>query len=442
MADPLVGKTDVKDAGGKVIFTFDPDASPVKLRAQDATGWGLMELKGNALSLLRGGASPSIMLDAQAASVWIGAPSVTGKLAIRDLQGEPTVVLDGFGGVTAGGNGETGHVALKRPDGKDTVGLSATGSVSAGGNGETGHVVLKRPDGKTTIELKATGDVTVGGLGESGVLEVRDLDNGQGVLLRGSDCAIVAGGAGQAGSVHVRGITDQDVIKLDAAQDGTITLSANGQKVIELKSAGGDVRIGGGGRPGDLFMHDAGGKDTIHLRANDGVLRVGGNGQDGDIVVLRADNTSSLVLSASNGDIVLQNADFAEDFDLGDAADGEPGTVMVLDEHGRLRPSSEPYDRAVAGVVAGAGGFRPAIVLDRQHCVEPRAPLSMVGKAYCKVDATIESVAAGDLLTSSYTSGHAMKASDPARAFGAVLGKAMCPLHGKTGLIPIIVTLQ
>jgi hypothetical protein len=35
-----------------------------------------------------------------------------------------------------------------------------------------------------------------------------------------------------------------------------------------------------------------------------------------------------------------------------------------------------------------------------------------------------------------------MKASDPARAFGAVIGKALHPLQEGRGLIPILVSLQ
>jgi hypothetical protein len=35
-----------------------------------------------------------------------------------------------------------------------------------------------------------------------------------------------------------------------------------------------------------------------------------------------------------------------------------------------------------------------------------------------------------------------MKAADPARAFGAVLGKAMGALKEGRGLVPILVTLQ
>jgi hypothetical protein len=35
-----------------------------------------------------------------------------------------------------------------------------------------------------------------------------------------------------------------------------------------------------------------------------------------------------------------------------------------------------------------------------------------------------------------------MKATDPARAFGGVLGKALAPLRRGRGLLPILVTLQ
>ena len=44
-------------------------------------------------------------------------------------------------------------------------------------------------------------------------------------------------------------------------------------------------------------------------------------------------------------------------------------------------------------------------------------PLS--GKVWRKVDADFSPVAVGDMLTTSSTPGHAMRANDPARAFGA-----------------------
>jgi hypothetical protein len=35
-----------------------------------------------------------------------------------------------------------------------------------------------------------------------------------------------------------------------------------------------------------------------------------------------------------------------------------------------------------------------------------------------------------------------MKANDPLKAFGAVIGKALCPLKEDIGMIPILVALQ
>jgi hypothetical protein len=65
-----------------------------------------------------------------------------------------------------------------------------------------------------------------------------------------------------------------------------------------------------------------------------------------------------------------------------------------------------------------------------------------MGKVFCKVDASYAPIVVGDLLTTSPTGGYAMKAVDPLRAFGTVIGKALRPLQKGRGLIPILVALQ
>jgi hypothetical protein len=142
------------------------------------------------------------------------------------------------------------------------------------------------------------------------------------------------------------------------------------------------------------------------------------------------------------GDIRLSNADCAEDFTIGSDLAVEPGTVMVLDDAGALSPSLRAYDRRVAGVVSGAGDYKPGIVLDRRSSERNRQPIALLGKVYCKADARYAAIATGDLLTTSPTTGHAMKAVDPARAFGAVIGKALRPLKDGRGLIPVLIALQ
>jgi hypothetical protein len=143
------------------------------------------------------------------------------------------------------------------------------------------------------------------------------------------------------------------------------------------------------------------------------------------------------------GDIRLVNAaDCAEDFDISQGQGVEPGTVMVLGEQGTLEPSQRAYDKRVAGVISGAGGFKPGIILDKQQFRDSRMPVALLGKVYCKVDAQYAPVEVGDLLTTSPTMGHAMKAEDPLKAFGSVIGKALRPLQEGLGLVPILIALQ
>ena len=122
----------------------------------------------------------------------------------------------------------------------------------------------------------------------------------------------------------------------------------------------------------------------------------------------------------------------------------ESGTVMVLNESGNLKQSCQAYDKKVTGVISGAGDYKPAIILDRKEKVDNsnRLSISLMGKTYCKADATYGAIETGDLLTTSHTRGHAMKATDPLKAFGSVIGKALRKLETGTGLIPILVVLQ
>jgi hypothetical protein len=141
------------------------------------------------------------------------------------------------------------------------------------------------------------------------------------------------------------------------------------------------------------------------------------------------------------GDIRLTGQDLAENFEISTRM-AEPGTVMVINNDGSLRESHQSYDKRVAGIVSGAGDFRPAIILGK-HGTEPGVvPIALFGRAFCKVDAEHCPVETGDLLTTSSTPGHAMKAVDQTRAFGTVIGKALQPLAKGQGLIPILIALQ
>jgi hypothetical protein len=142
------------------------------------------------------------------------------------------------------------------------------------------------------------------------------------------------------------------------------------------------------------------------------------------------------------GDVLLTGADCAEHFDVGGDEPLDPGTVAVIDEDGALRKSRQAYDKKVAGIVSGVGQYRHGIVLDRRSSADERVPIALVGKVYCKVDAAYSPIEVGDLLTTSPTEGHAMKATDALKAFGSVIGKALKSFDGGRGMIPVLVALQ
>jgi hypothetical protein len=120
--------------------------------------------------------------------------------------------------------------------------------------------------------------------------------------------------------------------------------------------------------------------------------------------------------------------------------------VVAIDEKqiGKLRLATSTYDHAVAGIISGAGGVRPGVTLTQENTVaDGKHPIAMSGRVWCYVDADANGpVVPGDLLTSSNTPGHAMKATDATRSHGTILGKAMSPLNKGKGLVLVLVNLH
>ncbi len=158
----------------------------------------------------------------------------------------------------------------------------------------------------------------------------------------------------------------------------------------------------------------------------------------GDVSTGGAINVGGNVIVA--GDVTFSGGDCAEDIEA--ALDIEPGSVVVIDESGKLRECNSIYDKRVLGVVSGAGDLKPAIILGKNGVTTKKAPLALSGRVYCKVDAEDSPIEVGDLLTTSSTRGYAMRATDPARSFGSVLGKAMGSLRSGRGLVPVLISLQ
>lgn len=139
---------------------------------------------------------------------------------------------------------------------------------------------------------------------------------------------------------------------------------------------------------------------------------------------------------------VRGGCDLAEPFDM--PKEISKGSVVVIDEAnpGHLKLSTEPYDKRVAGIVSGANGVNTGISLTQEGVLESGQNVALTGRVYVLADASSGAIMPGDLLTSASMPGHAMKVTDPTRAHGAVLGKAMTTLKSGRGMVLVLVSLQ
>jgi hypothetical protein len=138
-------------------------------------------------------------------------------------------------------------------------------------------------------------------------------------------------------------------------------------------------------------------------------------------------------------------ADLAEPFEISLTEKAVPaGAVMVIDEEnpGHLKVSTRAYDCHVAGVISGANGVNPGIQMRQQGLLEGGKNVALTGRVYVLADAKNGAINPGDLLTTSYSPGHAMRVTDHSRAQGAILGKAMSELKQGKGMVLLLVSLQ
>jgi hypothetical protein len=204
---------------------------------------------------------------------------------------------------------------------------------------------------------------------------------------------------------------------------------------LQVSGAGGEeIYLGGDGFGGDVQIGSS----------NPAVPNVAfynaGNGTYMNLIA----NTAYFAGNASCASLTIRGgADIAEPFEMSDS-DIPKGSVVIIDDEysGRLKLSTEPYDRRVAGIVSGANGINPGLSLRQEGKLDSGENVALSGRVYVRADCANGAIKPGDLLTTSSTPGHAMKVTDHPRAQGAILGKAMSALQEGKGMVLVLVTLQ
>ena len=361
-----------------------------------------------------------------------------------------------------------GELLLHNSLSNNATGASLTANGSSGG-----FLSLNNTSGVVRASLL--------GANSGGLLRLYQADGSIGVYADGED-----NGAGSIGVRSTNGANRVFIDGLSTGGGGEISLfDSSGDEVIEFlaNSSGGAITLkdelavtaavlassaSGGGYQylynddGDATVYldgHSGGGGYISVRNTNGVSRVIVDGQStaGSGAIFLYDgagaNTISLVGDVSGeGKITTQvlqitgGSDLSESFDVNAVHETlKPGMIVCIDSNnpGELVTSSKAYDRTVAGVISGAGGVKPGMLMGQKGSkADGEHPVALTGRVYCYVDADEGAVRPGDLITTSATPGHGMKVSDHAKAQGAIIGKAMTPLEKGRGLVLVLVSLQ
>ena len=303
--------------------------------------------------------------------------------------------------------------------------------------------------------------------------------------------------------LHVQSASDEGVYVQDVGDDGFRVMDAGGNG-LEVMGTGGDgvfvrhadesgVEVSANNSYAGVYVRNYGTGTGVYGFSDEGVPGrftgdeyayilmaqedIGGGSVnvrfrveiDGDV---RADKD----YYSGTGGYKTGYADLAE---MLPATEGlEPADVLVVGADGRLALSGAPNASNVAGVYSSQPGFVAGYTMaaDRVYLdetgdggqIDPslgevsqeleeaeeaelnagKIPLAVAGVVPVKVCAENGSIQPGDLLTTSSTPGHAMKAVPVDVAGieihlpGTIIGKALEPLTEDLGLIRVLVTLQ
>lgn len=218
-----------------------------------------------------------------------------------------------------------GKVEFKTEDEKTTVMTfdPSTGVVMLGTKGVIGTLAVCGNDGKQKVRLFGElAECQLGGNGLDGLLVLHPAKGKNGdpagkatIYLSAIDATARVGGNGRYGNLSVCASDTQAVVQLDAKS--------------------GDIKVGGEGSNGDLMLFHSLVQSPhppelsrIHLSADEATVRIGNKGQDGKLLVRNTKGKNVIQIDGASGDILLENADCAEEFDVDDPAI-EPGSVLT-----------------------------------------------------------------------------------------------------------------
>lgn len=232
-------------------------------------------------------------------------------------------------------------------------------------------------------------------------------------------------GIGNGGEILVKNSEGEERIKIFSERTAN-----DGGALLELYNSNGEktffVSADDNNKGGKIELRDSLGIVKLSLRSN--------HNASGDSRII----TDEIQIDGGS--------DLAELFDITDAKEEiEPGLLVSLDPDnpGKLMLSNKRYDTKIAGVLSGANGVKPGILMGQNETIATGDELvTLSGRTYVMANNTNGAIKVGDLITTSDIPGQAMKATKKKKSRGAVIGKAMTELEKGSGYVLVLINLQ
>lgn len=378
--------------GEMLLFDKTNNTRTVRLSAGDEVGRGLLGVP----------AGGSLLLSAEDGEdlVFLNAGGSGGTLTLYQNDGNTGLFLDGD-------SGGAGLMSIRSTNGSTRIQLDGYSTTAIGG----GEISVYDLDGTETIEMLG-GEST----SQGSKLTMRSDTGVASVVIRAEEF----GGTGEGPVIELFNSDGQETVEIDGDSPGggvfTIRSTTTGAAAASMQA----VSDGSG----FLTLRDAAGNVSITL--------------DGDLS--GQGRITTQVIQITGG------SDLSENFDIKPLhQELKAGMIVCIDpeQPGQLVTSTKAYDKTVAGIMSGAGGVRPGMLMGQQGSVaDGKHPVALTGRVYCWVDADQGAIKPGDMITTSEVPGHGMKVQDQGRAQGAIIGKAMSSLETGKGLVLVLVSLQ
>jgi hypothetical protein len=370
----------------------------------------------------------------------------TGRLVLLGPNGNENMWMSG-----AGDDGNLGAATFSNSAGEVSTVLGVTTS----NWNEFGYLNLYGANGNLNVKVSPQstnrnhGSVDL--LDANGAVQMRLWVNDSGLGEVRTDILTILSGAfldifNGAGRLVLTGSNGNENVWISGAgSDGNLGAATFSNSAGEARTVLG-VTTSNGNEFGYLNLYGANGNLNLKIGPQST------NRNHGSVDLLDANGAVQMRLwvnDSGDGEVrtdilkIFGGSDLAEPFAVNGTDKIEPGMVVVLDPEnpGQLRLATTAYDPLVAGIISGAGGVNPGIIMQQEdrEIAGQTFPVALTGQVYVWA---VGPVQVGDLLTSSDTPGYAMAATDRDRAFGSVIGKAMTSLDGGAGLVLVLVTLQ